>query len=287
MSESFLRAVALRMADGAPTRSGLDVQALLADTIRQQEAKKPAATLDDGDEDRLALLGVLRISGLVAPQFCACSEDLLYISCATTSRIYVVSPETGGILRTMGGRGSGAGQLNAPSGVACGEGALYVADHFNHRVQKLALADGRSLAMAGRDDCEDGAAAGEFECPEGLTLHGEFVYVADRNNDRVVMLTSTELDWRTSIGEGQLRCPTDVKIAPSTGELVVADSARQRVCVFADATLARVIDGLCSPAGLLVLDHLLVVADEVCVRLLAWPRAKPCLLYTSPSPRDS
>lgn len=295
---SFLQAVDARALDADTTgrtrastpdaTSSANVAGLLSEILRQEEPdpkKPPPATADDIEDNVEAafkILSLLRCSGLLAPQFCATTPDgHLCVTCATTSKIHVVDAVSSKVLRTIGKPGSAPGELSAPSGLAVGgtPPSLFVSDHFNHRIQKLALADGKCLATAGAENGEDGAGEGEFECPEGLCVHDGRLFVADRNNSRVVVLAEADLAWHGTVGSGQLHCPTDVAIAPKTRELIVADTAAHRLCVFAQAakatwSLARVIDGIAHPVGLFATDELVFVAEEECVRMLAWPSAK-------------
>ena len=87
--------------------------------------------------------------------------------------------------RVIGESGGGPGQFEAPGGVAVTpEGELYVADFYNHRIQKLG-ADGGFLRQWGETG-ESGIGAGEFGYPTDVALGpGGTLYVADGYNDRV------------------------------------------------------------------------------------------------------
>lgn len=102
--------------------------------------------------------------------------------------------------RIIGARGTGPGQFDAPGGVAvAADGAIYVADFNNHRIQKLAR-DGTFLRQWGKPqsagrgsgsfaNLTSGAtdpASASFNYPTDVALSAKGVlYVADGYNDRV------------------------------------------------------------------------------------------------------
>ena len=83
-----------------------------------------------------------------------------------------------------GVQGSGNGQFSFPAAVAVdGAGHVYVADQFNHRIQKFDL-DGNYLDQWGSHGYLGGP--GEFEQPQGVAADAAGnVYVADFYNGRI------------------------------------------------------------------------------------------------------
>ncbi len=67
--------------------------------------------------------------------------------------------------------------LQHPLAVAAGEGELYVADTFNHKVKSIDLRTGEIRTIAG--------GAGELREPGGLVIAGDFLLIADTNNHRI------------------------------------------------------------------------------------------------------
>lgn len=259
---------------------------LIAKESKEQPPMPPPSTADVPKHGLMRTLGMHKSTSLVCPGFIALlPNDDLCVSCCRTDQLVLLSPK-GEHKRTIGGSGRAPGQFAAPSGLACDGEHLFVADHFNHRVQKLALPHGVPLACAGAADCADGAGVGEFESPEGVLLIGDALYVADRNNNRIVVLDTQQLTWRTSFGQEQLRCPVDLACAASAldvdghslqaTELLVTDSANDRLAVYGlpDHRFVRAVDGFVEPTGVVAVPGLVIVAEEQHVHLLAWPSAE-------------
>ena len=79
-------------------------------------------------------------------------------------RLQVIRLIDGACLRTIGSKGSGAGQFNYPRGVAFDSaGHIIVADTYNHRVQVLRYSDGSHVRTIG----SRGSGNGQFNWPAG------------------------------------------------------------------------------------------------------------------------
>jgi VCBS repeat-containing protein len=167
-----------------------------------------------------------------------------------------------------GSAGGGAGQLNAPAGVAVsGSGDVYVADRLNDRVDEFSQAGafvrafGKDVGGSDVDVCTSpcvagsaGGAAGRLNLPAGVAVSGSGdVYVADQNNNRVSefspagvfvrafgkgvggsgvdVCTSSCVAGSAGGGTGQLNLPAGVAVS-SWGEVYVADTNNERVSVF-------------------------------------------------------
>lgn len=117
----------------------------------------------------------------------------------------------GRYLSSFGEYGSEPGQLQYPWGIASDpfDGSLLVADWGNHRIQRF-NAEGRLLqvigpVLQGLERPLDG--------PSGVSVdqYGD-VYIADRYNDRVVMVNSRGVFVETLIGDALLPAPAIVRL---------------------------------------------------------------------------
>jgi len=95
-------------------------------------------------------------------------------------------------------------KLQHPLGVAAWGRMLLVADTYNHKLKVVdpAARSARTLFGTGKPGAatEDGKPA--FFEPGGLSVAGEYVFVADTNNHRVVRLHLTTGEWREIAFEG-------------------------------------------------------------------------------------
>lgn len=143
------------------------------------------------------------------------------------------------------GPGSGSGDFQQPTGLACDGTFLYVADSGNCRLCKLSLRDAKPIETIG----SFGDQPGQLHAPVGLALYespsGEsFLFCADSRNHRVaIFCTIPEFRFVRTFGShgtggGQLG-PTSsgIYLAASEGELFVADRANNRLQV-TEATCA-------------------------------------------------
>ena len=253
--------------------------------VKAAKEKQTAVPPDWGST--LHALGTQKPEGVAAPQFIRSLPNGDYCcTCARSSKVLIVSP-TAKLVREVGPP-TGERPISFATGIASDEGAtaLFVADHFNHRVLKLDLHSGALLAKAGSEDGADGSGAGEFECPEDLLLSpdGKLLFVADRNNSRVAVLDSTTLAWKGQIGRegkraGELYIPVGLALDADRDELVVAESAGRRLSAFrpkpGGAFVRHVGAELDAPNGLLLVGDLLFATEERRILMLAWPNGTP------------
>ena len=95
-------------------------------------------------------------------------------------RIYVFD-QTGQLKNTIGSSGSGDGQFSSPFGISIKGDVLYVADHGNHRVQKL-TSSGKFLHKFG----QEGSGQGQFNSPVAVIIDSNNkLIVSDQSNHRI------------------------------------------------------------------------------------------------------
>lgn len=143
-------------------------------------------------------------------------------------------------LRSVGGRGAGAGQFTSPRAVAIGaDGLWYVADSGNQRIQVLD-SGGRFIRMWG----SSGTEAGQFQEPWGIAVNQRLgrVYVSDTWNHRVQVfdLEGNYLsEWghfadtkgQADLEPGGFWGPRDV-VVDADGNVYVADTGNKRIQKF-------------------------------------------------------
>jgi len=154
-------------------------------------------------------------------------------------RVQVFSPD-GAFLRSWGAYGtvdSGnapGGTFNEPWGIAVGpDGSVYVADTWNHRIQKFS-AEGNFITMWGVPGLAE--QPDQFWGPRGIAVDNQnHVYVTDTGNNRVVVFDAAgnfETQFGTNgINPGEFDEPVGIAVS-ADGLVFVADTWNQRIQVF-------------------------------------------------------
>jgi tripartite motif-containing protein 71 len=141
--------------------------------------------------------------------------------------------ELGGPADIGGAQLSGAGS----AAVTAANGTTYVADDNHNRV--LVYSAGGALIGrwgAGGGDGSPGSGRGQFNHPTGVAVNaGGYVYVADTNNNRIVMLTpggSVLNEWGSrGTSGGRFHGPRGIAV-DGAGSVYVVDGENNRVQVF-------------------------------------------------------
>ena len=177
--------------------------------------------------------------GFKRPVDVAIFGDAIYVADFLTDRIVRLRSD-GTVTAEWGRYGTGAGQLDAPSGIAVdGDGNVYVAEFYNHRISKF-TADGKFVARWGKD----GRWNGQFHYPTDVTVAPDgTVFVADAYNQRIQRFTAQGIylgKWG-GIGYGisgpwlgWFRLAKAVAV-DATGHVYVADAFNRRIQKFSSA----------------------------------------------------
>jgi DNA-binding beta-propeller fold protein YncE/rhodanese-related sulfurtransferase len=145
--------------------------------------------------------GTLDYAAFAQPSGIATDGAHLYVADSETSSIRKIDLETGRVTTLVGEDlfefgdvdGSGAQvRLQHPLGVAYADGALLIADTYNHKIKRLDLATQSvtTLAGTGEHGAADGSPGQLYE-PGGLSVAGNDLYIADTNNHLLRRLDRT------------------------------------------------------------------------------------------------
>ncbi len=193
------------------------------------------ATVRVVSEDTLSPSGALDAPGGVVS---AGPAGPLWIPDFFNHRVAVYGPE-GGFRRPVGTPGRWLpGRLHYPTDVALGpDSTVYVADAYNHRIQRFAVERDRLDGWGGPLGLGiPGPWRGWFSVATGVHVDRDGrVHVADFYNHRVQTFGpagSFRAAWgEPGAGEGEFERPTDVATGPD-GRIYVADFGNDRIQVW-------------------------------------------------------
>ncbi|MBI1737442.1 MAG: alkyl hydroperoxide reductase [Candidatus Rokubacteria bacterium] len=152
-----------------------------------------------GDGREALVDGVRGAAAMNQPSGLTHDGRRLYVADSEASAIRVVDLAPAGEIRTIVGEGlfefgdrDGVGpaavRLQHPLGLAWHDGALWIADTYNHKIKRLdpATASCVTVLGTGGPGADDGpGAAASFSEPSGVSVAGGRLYVADTNNHAV------------------------------------------------------------------------------------------------------
>ena len=175
----------------------------------------------------------------------------IYVACISDSSIHVFD-QAGHQKRTIGSSGSGDGQFSGPHGISIKGDVMYVADHGNHRIQKLTTG-GQFLQKFGHK----GSGQGQFNGPVSVIVdHRDRMIVADFSNHRVVILDQNG-SWLLTIngnvsGSHGFQSPYGLALDPQ-GNIHVAAYSSNTIKVFTlEGTYLRSYGDVKGPSGIAV-----------------------------------
>ncbi len=171
---------------------------------------------------------------LVRPRNIAIAPDgRLFVADSGNNRIAIFDPD-GNFLTAFGEFGAGPGQFNEPWGLAVDRDYIYVADTWNHRVQKLTH-DGAWVAHIGQSGTVDDPASGGglFFGPRAIVLLSQNrMLITDTGNHRLQLFdrNGNFLDVIGGIGAlpGEFYEPVGLGVGPDGGWFV-ADTWNERI----------------------------------------------------------
>lgn len=228
-----------------------DVAAQIWDYGVGPTALEPGEALEDPYANARQVLTASRVWGsegsapgqFLSPRAVAVGPDgSVFVADARNHRIQKFDADgnliwTSGSFGTIDTNTAENGQFNEPWGVGVGpDGSVYVADTWNHRVQKLD-ANGQFVTMWGRFG--QGETIDAFWGPRSVVVDGQGrVFVADTGNKRIAVFNEQGQPISTvglpGFDPGQLDEPVGLAVTED-GTLYVADTWNLRVQVFEPA----------------------------------------------------
>ena len=164
----------------------------------------------------------------------ACSSNGMWAVADWINNCVHVFDSEDKLIKKFGSHGNGNGQFEYPCDVAFDDNnELYVTDSHNHRVQKFDIHGNYLLQFGGK-----GASKGKLKYPIGITTHGDKVYIADRQNNRISVFQNNG-KFCTVIGQQHLSQCFDISVDIIYNELVVADWRHHCIYTFT-------LDGQCT-----------------------------------------
>ena len=152
----------------------------------------------------------------------------LLLLCGVIGGVTIAHAEGGYNYATQWGTlGNGLGQFNRPVSIAIDkQGNLYVADMYNHRIQKFNN-NGTYVTQWG----SFGAGQGQFSSPSAVAVDSSgYVYVADSNNYRIQQFNSDGgylTQWGSfGAGDGQFFFPSNASVDSNGNVFVITNNQR-------------------------------------------------------------
>jgi len=132
------------------------------------------------------------------------------------------------VYEAFGSSGTADGQFQKPSGIAIdSSGNIYIADNWNHRIQKLD-ANGKIITAWG----SEGTGNGQFRYPRSMAIDSSGnVFVTDTANHRIQKFDSNG-NFISTFGSGQLDGPAGIVFLLGGSSICVSELGNNRIQVF-------------------------------------------------------
>lgn len=160
-------------------------------------------------------------------------EEHLFVTDSSFHRILKFT-SGGTLITSFGSQGSGAGQLNAPLGLAvAANGTVYVADNQNHRIQFFTETSPEVYQPAGTiGGPPSGSGDGQFNFPRGIAFDSTGnIYVADAGNHRIQKfdINGTFVTKWGTLGSGLGQLFTPLRLAVFGNAIYVVEAGNHRI----------------------------------------------------------
>lgn len=159
-----------------------------------------------GREDIIDGTGT-RSAALAQPSGLALNGEWLYFADSEVSAVRRVNTKTTEVQTLIGSGlfnfGDQVGSfsktlLQHPLGVAIYNGDVLVADTYNHKVKRLKVADKQASDLIGTGNSDKNSESpvqlSLYE-PGGLSVNGDWLYIADTNHDRIIRASLKDNSW--------------------------------------------------------------------------------------------
>ncbi len=198
--------------------------------------------------------------GLRRPMHLSAGPDhLLLVAEYLSDRVTVIDSTGAAVARVGGTTGPDPGELDAPAGVVILGDAFFVAEFYNHRVQRFSSSGVEVIGLPGR------AFKARLHYPTDVATDDSLIYVADAYNHRIQVFRHNGeyvRKWGGPLGTG---LPGSLKgwfnvatgLAVADGKVYVADFSNNRIQVFTvqGGYLGQVADSLSLPTDVAIGEH--------------------------------
>jgi len=172
------------------------------------------------------------------------SNNDIFIAAGTVDIIYKFTNGVGTVVAGGNGQGSGANQFRTVTDVHVDKnGNLYMADFYNHRIQKWAPGATSGVTVAGGNG--QGSGSHQFDKPSSIFVDNDGnMYISDFGNRRVQMWAPGATSGVTVAGgngqgsaANQLDGPKGIFV-DSNGNIYITDSSNQRIQKWAKGAIS-------------------------------------------------
>jgi DNA-binding beta-propeller fold protein YncE len=187
------------------------------------------------------------ITRLERPMHITLSERKLYVPEYLNDSIRVIDGGKDTYLRIKT-------KLDAPAGVAVGDGTVAIADFYNHRV--LLIEDDNELSLG-----SEGHGPGELYYPTDVEIYQDLIYVADAYNNRVQVFNKSGASVQIIGTNDHIQVASGISVA--TNEIYISDFDGNRILIYSKngVLLQELKLGMANPSDIAYNDHQILIAN--------------------------